>query len=122
MNIIPVSSSINPATELNQNIVESSAKCLIYLPNGIVYYIQSNELQEKTVRPVANSHSQKDQQLVFKINYRLMQVTTVLQNPGADCPKGSILQYFRHPLSYCLSLTSLFCLVLSGRLRQVLLY
>ena len=32
-----------------------------------------------------------------------------------------ILLYFRLSLSYTLSLRSLFCLVLSGRLRQVLL-
>ena len=40
----------------------------------------------------------------------------------AECSKGSILQYFRPSLSYRLSLRSLFCLYLSGRLRQVLLY
>ena len=34
----------------------------------------------------------------------------------------SILQYFRPSLSYHLSLRSLFCLFLSGRLKQVLLY
>ena len=40
----------------------------------------------------------------------------------AECSKGSILQYFRPSLSYYLSLMSLFCLFLSGRLTQVLLY
>ena len=40
----------------------------------------------------------------------------------AECSKGSILQYFRPSLSYPLSLRSLFCLFLCGRLRQVLLY
>ena len=34
----------------------------------------------------------------------------------------SILQYFRPSLSYHLSIRPLFCLFLSGRLRQVLLY
>ena len=34
----------------------------------------------------------------------------------------SILQYFRPSLSYHLPLRPLFCLFLSGRLRQVLLY
>ena len=34
----------------------------------------------------------------------------------------SILQYFRPSLSYHLFLRPLFCLFLSGRLRQVLLY
>ena len=34
----------------------------------------------------------------------------------------SILQYFRPSLRYQLSIRSLFCLFLSGRLREVLLY
>ena len=39
-----------------------------------------------------------------------------------ECSLWSILlQYFRPSLSYHLSLRSLFCLFLSGRLRQVLL-
>ena len=36
--------------------------------------------------------------------------------------KESILQYFRPSLSYNLSLRPLFCLFLSGRFTQVLLY
>ena len=39
----------------------------------------------------------------------------------AECSKGSILQYFRPSLSYHLSLRSLLCLFLSGRLRQALM-
>ena len=59
----------------------------------------------------------RDQQLVFKTDYRLMQVKSI-----AECSNGSILQYFRPSLSYHLSLRYLFCLFMSGRLRQVLLY
>ena len=40
----------------------------------------------------------------------------------AECSNESILQYFRPSISYHLSVGSLFCLFLSGRLRQVLLY
>ena len=40
----------------------------------------------------------------------------------AECSKGGILQYFRPSLSYHFPLRPLFCLFLSGRLRQVLLY
>ena len=40
----------------------------------------------------------------------------------AECSKGSILQYFWPLLSYHLSLRSLFCLFLSARFTQVLLY
>ena len=53
----------------------------------------------------------------FKTNYCLMQVKSI-----AECSKGSILQYFRASFSYHLSLRSLFCLFLSGRFTQVLLY
>ena len=70
-----------------------------------------------TVKPVLNSHSKRRQKLVLKTDYPLMQVESI-----AECSKGSILQYFRPSLSYYLSLRSLFCLFLSGRLRQVLLY
>ena len=46
-----------------------------------------------------------------------MQVKSV-----AECSKGSILQYFWASLSYHLLLRPLFCVFLSGCLRQVLLY
>ena len=59
----------------------------------------------------------KRPKLVFKTNYRLIQVKSI-----AECSKGSILQYFRPALSYHLPFRSLLCLFLSGRLRQVLLY
>ena len=62
-----------------------------------------------TAKPVQNGYSQKGRKLVFKTNYRLMQVTSI-----AKCSKGSILQYFRPSLSHHLSLRSLFCLFSSG--------
>ena len=71
-------------------------------------------LFENTVKPVLSGHSKRRQKLVFKTDYRLMQVKSI--------GKGSILQYFRPSLSYYLSLRSLFCLFWNGRLRQVLLY
>ena len=70
-----------------------------------------------TVKPVQNGHSLKDQKLVFETNCRLMQVKSI-----AECSKRSILQYFPPALSCHLSLRSLFCLFLSGRFTQVLLY
>ena len=69
-----------------------------------------------TVKPVSSSHSQKDRKWGIKTNYRLMQVKSI-----AECTKGSILQYFRPALSYHMALRPLFCVFLSGRLRQVLL-
>ena len=70
-----------------------------------------------TVKPVLSGHSKRGPNCFFKTDYRLMQDKSI-----AECSKGSILQYFRPSLSYHLSLISLFCLFLSGRLRQVLLY
>ena len=49
----------------------------------------------------------------FQERFSLMQIKSI-----AECSKGSILQY----VSYSLSLRPLFCLFLSDRLRQVLLY
>ena len=63
-------------------------------------------------RPLSKNHK-----LVFKNNYHLMQVKSI-----AECSKGSILQYFQPSLSHHLSLRSLFCLFLSSRFTQVLLY
>ena len=52
-------------------------------------------LNTETVKPVSNSHFQKDWKLVFKSNNRLMQVKSI-----AECSKRSILQYFQPSLSY----------------------
>ena len=46
-----------------------------------------------TVKPVLSGHSQKDQKLVFKTNYHLMQVKSI-----AEWSKWSILQNFRPSL------------------------
>ena len=46
----------------------------------------------------------------------------LLLNAGQKHCRMLILQYFRPSLSYYLSLTSLFCLFLSARFTQVLLY
>ena len=54
----------------------------------------------------------KDPKLVYKTNYRVMQVIRI-----TECSKGSMLQYFRSSLSNHLSLRSLFCLFLSCRLH-----
>ena len=72
--------------------------------------------QPKETNMYSKTHSQKDRKLVFKTNYCLMQVKSI-----AECPKGSILQYFRPSLSDNWSLRSLFCLFLSGSFTQVLL-
>ena len=81
----------------------------------IIYYNPFvKELYSKTClkRPL-----KKKTKIGFKTDYHFMQVKNI-----AECSKGSILQYFRPSVSYHLSLRSLFCLFLSGRLRQVLLY
>ena len=53
--------------------------------------------------------TQKDQKLVFKTNYCLMQVKSI-----AECSKGSILQYFQPSFSYHLPFSPLFCLFITG--------
>ena len=58
----------------------------------------------------------KEQKLVSKIDYRLMQVKSI-----AECSKRAFCNTFDLSLSYHLWLRSLFCLFLSGRFRQVLL-
>ena len=74
-------------------------------------------LKYTTVKPVLSGHLKRRPKLFFKTDYHLMQVKSI-----AECSPWGILQYFRPSLSYHLPLRPLFCLFLSGRLRQVLLY
>ena len=80
----------------------------------IVKYNHSKLFYSKTCLKRSLNNNTKNG---FKVNYSFMQVKSI-----AECSKGSILQYFRPSLSYHLSLRTLFCLFLSGRLRQGLLY
>ena len=75
------------------------------LPEKKIFFFHILEKYSKTClkRPLS-----KRPKLVFKTNYRLMQVKSI-----AECSNASLSEH--------LSLRSLFCLVLSGRLRQVLL-
>ena len=56
--------------------------------------------KHSTAKPVLSGHSKRRHKLVFKTDYRLMQVKSIWSN----------LQYFRPSLSYHLSLRPLFCL------------
>ena len=58
-----------------------------------------------TVKPVLSGHSKRRPKLVFKTDYRLMQVKSI-----AECFKGSILQCFRPSLNCLLPLRPLFVL------------
>ena len=69
------------------------------------------------VKPVLSSHSKRRLNLFLRPIIARCR-SKVLQN----APSGSILQYLRSSLSHHSSLRSFFCLFLSGRLRQVLLY
>ena len=63
----------------------------------------------------------KDQKLVFNTDYRLMQVKSIAEcSKRAFCNTLILWTFIKLPL--ILSLRPLFCLFLSGRLRQVLLY
>ena len=92
--------------------LENRWKSLFHKSGACLY-----QLKISTVKPVQNGHSQIDRKLVFKTNYRLMQVKGI-----AECSKGSILQYFWPSLNCHLALRSLFCLFLSGHFTQHLLY
>ena len=76
---------------------------------GLDHVISEPCYKGATVKPVLSGHSKRKPKMVFKTNYRLMQVK-------------SILQYCGPSLSYNLPLRSFFCLFLSGCFRQVLLY
>ena len=74
------------------------------------------DLSPNTVKPVLSGLSKRPK-ICFQgrlLLYAGQKYCRMLQE--------SILQYFRPSLSYHLSLRSLFCLFLRGRLRQVLLY
>ena len=68
-----------------------------------------------TVNPVLSGHSKRDQNLVFKTNYRLMQVK-VLQN--APIEHSAILSTF---IKLQFVFKPFVLSILSDRLRQVLL-
>ena len=57
----------------------------------ICFGLEIRKIISNTVKPVQNGHSQKDRKLVFKTNYRSMQVISI-----AECSKESILHYVRH--------------------------
>ena len=65
-------------------------------------YDRSGRNTSPTVKPVLSFHSKEDPKYVFKTNNRLMQAKSI-----AECSVG---------LRYHLSLRTLFCLFLSGRL------
>ena len=86
-----------------------------------------------TVKPALSGHSKRRPKVGFKTDY-LNAGQSILQNVPREwlllnagqkfCRmlQESILQYFPPSLSDNLSLRLLFCLFLSGRLRQVILY
>ena len=82
---------------------------------------QSNQVNNNRttalVRPVLKGHTKRRPKLSFKNNYCSMQIKSI-----AECSPWSILQYLQASLSYHLPLRSMFCLILSARFKQVLLY
>ena len=116
---------------------------ILHSSSFIIYYTSGFQslacIYSKTC---LNQPLSKDQKLAFKINFCLKQIKSIAEcslwnilqffRPSlsylkqfksiAECSKGSILQFFRPSLSYHSSLRSWFCLFLSGRLTQVLLY
>ena len=68
-------------------------------------------------KPVLSGHSKIDKTKVLKTKYHLMQVKSI-----AECSPWSILQYFWPALCNNQAWKLIFGLLLSGLLRQVLLY
>ena len=64
-------------------------------------------------KPCLKQPLNKNTKMVCNTDYRFMQVKSIVEE--------SILQYFRPSLSYHLPLRPLFCIFLSGCLKQVLL-
>ena len=76
------------------------------------------QAREHTVKPFLSGHSKIDKTKVLKTNGSLMKVESIAES--SLC--WSILQYFRPALSDNPSWKPIFGLLLSGCLRQVLLY
>ena len=70
-------------------------------------------LKSITVKPVLSGHSKRRQKNVFKTDCPLMQVESI-----AECSKHSAILSTFIKLPFVIKI--LFCLFLSGRLRQVL--
>ena len=88
------------------------AACITVCPHGLGLL----HSEHKTVKPVLCGPSNRRPKIGFQDRLSL--------NAGQKYCRmlsWSILQYFQPSLSYHLSLRPLFCLFLSGRLRQVLL-
>ena len=84
---------------------------------------------QHTVKPALSGHWKRRPKIGFQgqllLNASRKYFRMLQENAGQKYCRmlfWSILQYFRPSLSYHLSLRPLFCLFLSGRLRQVLLY
>ena len=97
----------------NDHIMVFTGQVCRFTQTFIIIHLRMNS----TVKPVISDHSKRRPKIGFKTDYHFMQVKSI-----AECSKRSILQYFRPSVSYHLSLRYLFCLFLSGRLWQVLLY
>ena len=85
-------------------------------PHHLLFFFR-NEYSKTCVKRSLSKRPKISFQDQLSLNVEnLMQVKSI-----AECSNGSILQYFRHSLSYHLSLRSLLCLLLSGRFTQVLM-
>ena len=95
-------------------ILENGTTILLTLPRTLS---KTLAIFEFSVKPVLSGHSKRRPKIGFQNQLSLnagQKYCRMLQE--------SILQYFRPSLRYNLPFRPLFCLFLSGRLRQVLLY
>ena len=102
--------------ELHQKCVETFTSSIKPAYDSCPYYLSTSAFQVNS-KTCAKWPLSKRPKIGLQDKLRLMQVKSI-----AECSKGSILQYFQPSLSNHLSLRYLFCLFLSGWLRQILLY
>ena len=97
-----------------QNLLNTSAPVLLNSLNSVQKSDSMTYSKTCLKRPLKKKKTKNRISTWVIAKYR----SKVLQN----APRGSILQNFQPAFSYHLSLRPLFCLFLSGCLRQVLLY
>ena len=78
-----------------ENKVQAFQEQIAQLEHDKQAEIDQANLRVCTVKPVLSGHSRRRPKLVFKTDFRLMQVKSI-----AECSPWSILQYFRPSLSY----------------------
>ena len=101
---------------LHQKCIHCSSTIRSVLSYVCIFVLEIFSLNKYSKTCLKRSRK-KNTKMVFNTDYRLMQVKYI-----AECSPWSILQYIRPSLSYRFPFKTFVLSILSGRLRQVLLY